>query len=219
MKSKAGQRAALFLLIAYSVDLIVKLIDWSDFARLPLGGLVLALTFRLAFMGFLLYLYVWLRRPRSESATNDLRGSQLRFLHIVHTVSLTAVVLYIVLAERLAKPVSRLPSSFAFSIGVVASLFALVAFGFRMKMLASAIEAIRRNPEDAQALARWRQAHILTMVLLLSVALFGFTLRFMGGSFWVALPFYFVSVALLLLWRPREVLAKSDAGASDSFGS
>jgi hypothetical protein len=87
-----------------------------------------------------------------------------------------------------------------------------------MKTLSSAIVALRRNPQDTQALFRWRQAHILIMVLLLSVALFGFVLRFMGGSFWLALPFYSASALLLLLWAPREIVDTIEGSGSSSSG-
>jgi hypothetical protein len=138
---------------------------------------------------------------------------------MMHRVMLVTVVLYAFLAERLVKSARSLPLTMTLSFGMTALVIASIALRYRMKMLSSAIDALRRNPQDAQALFRWRQAHILIMVLLLSMALLGFALRFIGASFWVVLPFYFFSFALLLIWAPREVVAANNGAASDSFGN
>jgi len=133
----------------------------------------------------------------------------------MHRIMLAAVLLYAFLAERLVKSARSLPLSMTLSFGIVAIVIALIALGYRMKTLSSAIEAL----QDAQALIRWREAHILIMVLLHSVALLGFALRFLHGSFWVALPFYFFSFALLLIWGPREAELVNDGAASNSIGN
>jgi hypothetical protein len=46
-------------------------------------------------------------------------------------------------------------------------------------------------------------ANILSMVLTMTVALFGFALRMVGSSREVAWPFFIASIILMLLWRPR----------------
>jgi len=148
----------------------------------------------------------------------DSREGQFRSIQIMHRIMLAAVVVYVFTGERLAKPSGDLPAPMVIGMGVMAGADALIALGFRMKKLPSAIEALRRNPQDTQAAARWRQAHIVIMVLLLSVALLGFTLRFMGGSFWIALPFYSASVLLLLLWAPRRIVDTVDGSGSISSG-
>lgn len=222
MKPKNGQRATLLLLVAYCLDFVWKLSHWSEFTSDIDGwGVALAFIVRFSFMGFLLYLYLRLRKSSQNprAATGATISTSFRTVLIMHRVMLAAAIFYAFLAERLAKSASVLPLSMAFSFGIVGIVVALVAFSFRMKMLFPAIEALRRNPQDAQALFRWRQAHILIMVLLLSVALFGFSLRFIGGSFWAVLPFYFVSVALLLLWAPNEMTPTNGGPASNSFGN
>jgi cytochrome b561 len=148
----------------------------------------------------------------------ETREKQFRAVRIMHRIMLAAVIIYAFLAEKLAKSASSLPLSMTLSFGIMAIVIALIALGYRMKTLSSAIVALRRNPQDTQALFRWRQAHILIMVLLLSVALFGFVLRFMGGSFWLALPFYSASALLLLLWAPREIVDTIEGSGSSSSG-
>jgi hypothetical protein len=144
----------------------------------------------------------------------ETREKQFRAVRTMHRIMLAAVVLYVFTAERLVKPSGDLPTPMVLGIGVMAAVMAIIALGFRMKMLDQASESLRRNPLDTQALIRWRQAHLLIMVLLVSVALFGFVLRFMGGSFRLSLPFYTASVLLLLLWAPREVVDKIEGSSS-----
>lgn len=179
----------------------------------------MALTVRFAFMGFLLYTFLRLRKSSPSLIAAGMAANQFRSIRIVHRIMLVGVVLYAFTAERLAMPPSRLSLPMALGLGIVAIVVAAIAFGYRMKLLPSAIEALRRNPQDVQALYRWRQAHIVTMVLLVSVALFGFVLRFMGGSFWVALPFYFASISLLLLWAPNEAEGTIENTPSSSIGN
>ncbi len=221
MKPKNGQRVTLLLLVAYCLDLVWKLSHWSEFKDDIAGwGVALALIVRFTFMGFLLYLYLRLRKSSQDprAAVRTSMSSSFRTILIMHRVLLAAVVLYVLTAERFAKPSGDLPAPVALALGVMATVVVIIALGFRTKMLDVAIASLRRNPQDTQALFRWRQAHILIMVLLLSVAMFGFVLRFMGGSFWIALPFYSASVLLLLLWAPRQVVDQFDGAGSSAIG-
>jgi ABC-type transport system involved in cytochrome c biogenesis permease subunit len=147
---------------------------------------------------------------------SEASDSQFRAVRIMHRIMLVSVVLYAIAAETSAKPSSHLPARMVLGLTLVASAVAIVALGFHMKTLPSAVESMRRNQQDSRALFRWRQAHITTMVLLQSVALFGFVLQFMGGSFWIALPFYSASVLLLLLLAPRKIADAIDGPDSRS---
>jgi hypothetical protein len=153
-------------------------------------------------------------KAHSEVVVTETAEKQFRAVRTMHRMMLAAVILYVLTAEGLAKPFGDLPVPVVLGMGVMATVVTITAFGFRMKKLAQATESLRRNPLDTQALIRWRQAHILIMVLLVSVALFGFALRFMGGSFRISLPFYTASVLLLLLWAPREVVDKIEGSSS-----
>jgi hypothetical protein len=222
MKPKNGQRATLILLVAYSLDLIWKIFHWSELTSGVAGwGVALALMVRFAFMGFLLYLYLRIKKSSQdpEAAPRVALSSAFRTILIMHRVMLAGVIFYVFLAERIAKSAHGLPLSMTVSIGITAIVIALITLGYRMKMLSPAIEALRQNQQDSLALFRWRQAHILIMVLLLSVALLGFALRFIGASFWVVMPFYITSMSLLLLWAPSEAELTIHGPESKSFGN
>ena len=64
-------------------------------------------------------------------------------------------------------------------------------------------EELRRDPQGAKGLAQWRIITIVSMILAMSIGALGFTLRMMGYARTVEWPFFFVSVVLLLLWRPH----------------
>lgn len=142
--------------------------------------------------------------------------SQFRVLRLFHRIMLVSVVLYAIAAEISAKPSGHLPPQLALALTLAAGTLLMVALGFRMKKVPEAVESIRRNPQDTKALARWRQAHLTTMVLLQSVSLFGFVLQFLGGSFRIALPFYSASFLLLLLLAPRKIDGTLDGPDSHS---
>ena len=73
----------------------------------------------------------------------------------------------------------------------------------RKRFLHLANEELRRDPNDARALSQWRKITMMSMVLAMSIGLYGFTLRTMGDSQLVEWLFFFASVVLLFLWRPR----------------
>jgi hypothetical protein len=132
-------------------------------------------------------------------------------MRLVHLIMLAAIPVYIYTAEVLPKQTADLPANFATVFSILAGLEVAAAFFFRQRMLPSALETMRSNPEDATALGRWRAANVLSMVLALSVALYGFVLRFMGESRLVAWPFFLASIILMGLWRPR--LEEETSGA------
>jgi hypothetical protein len=207
MKSRLWQqREALFLLLAYALDLAWKLAHWHDaFGGVPLWGIALGLTVRFAFMGFILALYLRLKRGPQEplTITRATKNALVRSMRIMHIVMLAVIVGYIVVAERLPRPTSDASAVLVESFSILAASMVVIAFGFRSKLLPSAIEELRRDAGDATALGRWRMANILSMALTMSVALYGFVLRSMGGNRRVVWPFFIASVALMLLWRPR----------------
>jgi hypothetical protein len=89
---------------------------------------------------------------------------------------------------------------------LVTSLMVIaVAVFFRLKTLQPAAETLQTIPDDRAAASRWRFGNILSFVLAESLLLFGFELRFLGGTTsWQSVPFYVVGIALMLVWRPRR---------------
>jgi len=142
--------------------------------------------------------------------------AQLRSMRIIHRIFCVVAVTYVLLAEKLTSPNGTLSAAIPLSLGILAFIDVMIAYRFRRKPLASAIKDLQRNSGNAQAVVRWRQAQMVIMVLLLSLALEGLTLRVMGASLLVAFPFYLTSIVLLLIWRPQEIVTKADATAADS---
>lgn len=215
MKSRTWQkRAVLFLLVVYSVDLAWKVANWHDaFGDAPWWGIALGLIVRFSFMGFMLFLYLRLKKLPQDPlvVTAVMKRTSVRSMRIIHGVMFAAIVSYVFIAERLPATASNLTPSIAESFAILAFIMVVIAVGFRRKMLSPAIESLGRDPGDEAALGRWRMANLLSMVLTMSVALYGFALRALGGSRRVVWPFFIISLILMLMWRPRL-----DAGLSNT---
>ncbi len=130
--------------------------------------------------------------------------STVRTIRIIHAVLLLAAVFYIFMPEALLhhEPHDIHVVWVAFLVNGLLSVG--IALFFRMKMVPTAAETLRTNPEDQPALARWRAGNILSFVLAESIVLFGFALRFMGGTPMQSLPFYSTGIAMMILWFPRR---------------
>jgi len=207
MKSNLWQRRAAFIvLFVYCLDLAWKLAHWSEtFGGVPWWGLALGLSIRFAFMGFILSIYLRVRKSSQEQSTITpvTKNASLRSMRIVHAVLLSAVAGYAFVADRILRPAVDAPVRFVESFCMMAALIVVIAFGFRRKLLHAANNALQQGPSDAAALSRWRTANILSMVLAVSVALIGVALRAVGGDRRVVWLFFLVSVVLMLCWRPR----------------
>jgi len=140
-------------------------------------------------------------------------ASSLRQMRIVHGIFAVAIVLYAYTAEQLTgKNGSGVQSEFLYGIITVAGLDGLIAYYFRRTKLLPALEKLRMNANDSEALKQWRFSTILSMCLALSIALYGFVLRFLGASRHVSWSFYVAALVLLLIWRPQLEIANEPAG-------
>lgn len=130
--------------------------------------------------------------------------NSIRSMRIIYGVLLSAILLCIRAAEKLSH---REPLDIrVIWLALLANGLMVVgiALFFRFKMLQPAAETLRAKPDDQAALARWINGNILSSVLAETIALFGFALRFIGGTHSQALPFYVVAIALMLVWWPRR---------------
>lgn len=203
---KWQRRAALFLLIVYSGDLALKLVDWREtFGDVPWWEIALGLTFRFAFMGGVLYLYLKLKKAPDEQlpVTNPMKAAAMRSMRILHVILCIAIVLYIYIAESILRPTRVAPLLFVETFSILCIAMVVIGLVFRRRLLPPAIEGMRRG--DSTALARWRQANILSMVLAVSVSLYGVALRAMGGSPQVTWPFFIAAAILMWVWRPQII--------------
>jgi hypothetical protein len=128
----------------------------------------------------------------------------LKTLRMVQWSMLTSVLLYAVVGELIgpgARPVNpTLSYLFATTaVGIVGVIFVV-----RRTLVLRAAEALAAHPDDGLSLAHWRTGYVATYALCEALALFGFALRFLGGSLQQGLHFYIGSFVLLFFFRPRQ---------------
>src|SRR5579872_5137703 len=88
------KRAVLFLLIVYSLDLVWKLASWNEaFNGVPWWGIALGLAVRFVIMGFILSLYLRLKKVPQEPPviTNAMINASVRSMRVMHLVLLGVI--------------------------------------------------------------------------------------------------------------------------------
>ncbi len=125
-------------------------------------------------------------------------------LRIIHAALLFSCLLYVPIGEVVA---SKEPRDVRFlfiglAIGGLSTL--TLAMRLRPRLVGSAEETLRHNPDDAAALARWQTAQIVLYGMCEAVALYGLVLRMLGTPLIQVLPFYGGAVLLMLMWMPRR---------------
>lgn len=197
-------------LIASLVEFAAKMTYWSRASfRTSWLGAAIEPTLRFVIMGLTLSCYLHLRNA-SRLPLNATRQSALLTTRAVQSALLAAIALYALVAEKIGgfpDQTSLLP---AWSLCAVAFLTVVAALVLRKRLLFVANQGLRRDPDNAEALSRWQKVTIVSMVLAMSIALYGFCLRIMGNSRSIEWAFFLVSVALLFLWKPHL----DDAAAS-----
>lgn len=140
-------------------------------------------------------------------------ASSLKQMRVIHFVFLVALVLYAYTAEFIVgKTDSEVSAAIIYGMTLVAAFDVLIAYYFRRTKLAPALERLRLDPNDSEALKQWRYSTLVSLVLTLSVGLYGFTLRFLRAPQKVAWSFYLVALILLLIWRPTLALPAEAPG-------
>jgi len=129
---------------------------------------------------------------------------QARSLRIVRAVFLASIGIYACVGEVMVQGGHEVDIHLEIGIAVCAVLDIAVAFFFRQKTSNSALEVLRSDPENVQAIGRWGTGQLVSLVLAESVLLFGFALRFLGAPLLHSVPYYLVSLVLLLWFRPAE---------------
>jgi heme/copper-type cytochrome/quinol oxidase subunit 3 len=131
------------------------------------------------------------------------RAAALRQLRTVHAIFVLVVFMQVYVSEVAARTGTGITPSFISIIGVLACFELMIANYFRSKRTIPAMEKLRLEPNDADALKQWRAGIILTLVLVMSVALYGVVLRSLGASRRFAWPFFVVALIFMLMWRPQ----------------
>jgi hypothetical protein len=101
-------------------------------------------------------------------------------------------------APRAVNPLLRI-ALYVLAVSVIATTLWL-----RHRELRRAQDSLAREPGNVTALRRWRTIQLVVLACLLAVPLYGFVLRFQGGTFVQALPFYLVGSALLFFFPLHE---------------
>ena len=74
----------------------------------------------------------------------------------------------------------------------------LIGFWIQRRVL----RANRSGKRRSTLLGRWRAGHVLRLASAVSVCLWAFVLRIIGGPTWLVNTIFAVGVILLLVWRP-----------------
>ena len=125
-------------------------------------------------------------------------------IRIVHVLILLAMLIIIDAVERLLPHKNRDVSALRVPYIILALAELGIILFFRLRRLRPAIQLLKSDPNDMLALNQMRVVNILSFVILESVVLLGFSLRFMGGTRAQSLPFYAAGIGLMLIWWPRR---------------
>lgn len=131
------------------------------------------------------------------------RDETVKSMRTLHFVFLAAIVGYAWVAERFFIQTKDVPVIVVAAFSVCAFADVMIAQVFRQKRLVPAIQTLKRDGNDAPALAAWRAINTLSMVLVMSVALMGLGLRAQGCSREIVWPFFIASLILMLAWKPK----------------
>jgi hypothetical protein len=127
-----------------------------------------------------------------------------RQLTAVWGALLASIILYVFIGERITHTAPRMGMLFFQVIAAVALLTVAMIFVLRRVMIAKAVEILAAQPNEAQAVGRWRGGYMATFALCEAIALYGFLLRVQGFILKEVFPFYLAGAILLLFFAPRR---------------
>ncbi|MGA9885410.1 MAG: hypothetical protein WBQ34_16970 [Candidatus Acidiferrales bacterium] len=201
--------AALFFLVLESLGLIASLLGLAlkmasdnEASANSWGLLSFESVLRIVIVVFILRAYLYLRRV-SHLPLAITRQSALLTTRAAQSILIASVALYALVAEKLAGlDYGKLPFP-AWSLGIFALGTVISTVILRRRFLHLANRELLRNSHDARALSQWRKITIVSMVLAMSVGVYGFFLRIMYKTRLAEWLFLLASIGLLFLWRPH----------------
>ena len=138
-------------------------------------------------------------------------GSEMEAMYkkaqIIWIAILAAAFIYLWLPEEMhvhERPVAK-ELALVIAIAVYAVDALIVTIWLRRKLVARAVAILRTSANDAMAAKRWMAGQIVTMAACLSIVLYGLVLRFLGVNRMVALPFYLVGIAAMIILKPQRI--------------
>ncbi len=127
-----------------------------------------------------------------------------RLIQTVRVFLAGAVVMYLFVILRI--PSSTAPNPVVFrAIGVVAIIEAVLIFAIRRVWLLHVELMLETQPQNPNALLRWRKGYIVTYALSLAIALYGVVLHFLGFSLSQISPFFLAGFVLIVFIGPRRM--------------
>jgi hypothetical protein len=126
-----------------------------------------------------------------------------RMVQIIQGAFLFSIALYAVMTNIL--PAKVMPNVLLFRVLALLSMATVaVIFLLRRKLVKSAEQTLSVQPDDTDALARWRAGYLITYAFSEAIALYGLVLHFMGFAFVQVLPFFIAGFVLILFYVPRR---------------
>jgi hypothetical protein len=116
---------------------------------------------------------------------------------------LVAIALSASTAERITGYGEPMPPLSPWSLAAMALGTVFGGLILRRRLLFLANRKLLRDPQDANGLIEWRRATIQSMVLAMSIGVYGLFVRMMGHARIIEWLFFFASVALVFLWGPH----------------
>lgn len=134
----------------------------------------------------------------------SLAESSLRSMRIIHGAMLLAAMMYVVLAFvlKMGAPAKNAPLLWGV-VGGVAVGTVIAAYFVRQLLVRPAGALLALEPDNAEAVTRWRTGTVLSLVMCETVVLFGLALKFLGAFIGVSGFFFAIGIVLLIFWTPR----------------
>ena len=129
---------------------------------------------------------------------------QVRILHVGFVTAWLSFI-FVLKFFQPAEGVTNAPSFFPLVLGFVCVSEVGLALFFRARLIATSEAILRADPENKDALAKWRTGNLLSFCFAETITLFGLMLRLLGFGWNVAGVFFAGGSILLLLWAPRKI--------------
>jgi F0F1-type ATP synthase membrane subunit c/vacuolar-type H+-ATPase subunit K len=133
----------------------------------------------------------------------------LKTLRVLQWAMLASILLYIPVGQ-IAHPIARaLDPSVSYLFATLGVAIVGIIFVVRRTLVFRAAASLVTQPEDILSLNQWRTGYIATYALCEALALFGLTMRFLGGNLQASGPYYLGGFILLFFFRPQQPEAEA----------
>ena len=208
-------------LIATTLGLVLRIAHPADVYGSSWGHMSVELVLRIAIVVFILSAYRCLKKV-SRLPLILTRQSALLTSRAARSILVASIALYAVTAEKIVGSANTVVAFPAWSLGLVALGTVTTTVMMRRRFLRAADEELRSDPHNPSAVGQWRKITIMSMVLAMSIGLYGFMLRVRGDSQILEWLFLASSIGLLFLWSPRldsAIVSPANQVSNEANGS